>query len=355
MYLSVARFNILLFDDRVDYWETTSVFTTALNLERAKGFVQEHLQSRGGTNIYKALTDGLNLLLRGQETSQCDTANIIVFLTDGDPTVGVTNIDTIITDVTATNRDRVSIYCLGFGFNLNFAFLSKLSIRNRGSVRRIYDAADAETQLTDFYEEISNPLLCNVVARYSSDTVDADLLTLTSFPLFFQGAEIMVAGKTRVAAVGLRASDLDAQLHAIGAEGAQDFVVPVGKVDFITHTDRDLTQKLWAYMKIKSLLRDLEMLDSEVDRNRTRTQALNMSLTYGFVTPLTSFSIVVEDAVEKDMYAEAKTLNRKKLVPQGGSHNVRVFDHAGRACMLKWSGEVGWLLLTGWFIHFWSL
>ncbi|XP_070176067.1 inter-alpha-trypsin inhibitor heavy chain H3-like [Littorina saxatilis] len=288
-------FNILLFDDGLEAWADSPMSTLGREIDKAKGFVRVKLESRGGTNIHFALMEGLRILLKDREEKSCKFADIIVFLTDGDPTTGVTDTAQIIREVTTENRGRSSIFSLGFGFNMNYAFLSKLSDLNRGFARRIYAEKDANDQLRNFYEEISTPVLCDVAARYSRDVVDTPLLTFTTFPLFFEGREIIVAGKTKMAG-GTGLDSLDAELHATGAEGAMDFVVPVGKVEVLSHpeVEDDLTEKLWAYMKIKSLLKSMETLSSEAEKNTTREQALNMSLTYSFVTPLTSFSIVVE-------------------------------------------------------------
>lgn len=290
-------FNILIFDDKVETWHASPTSTLGSEIDKAKGFVQERLNSRGGTDIYKALMEGLDLLLKGRQEKSCDKADIIVFLTDGDPTTGVTDIDRIINDVTNKNRGRAAIFSLGFGFNLNFDFLSKISNKNRGFARRIYAESDAQDQLKNFYNEISTPILCDVVASYSSKVVDSNLLTFTTFPLLFEGQEIIVAGKTKMAAHDLNTLAMGAELQGTGAHGVVDFVVQPGKIEALSEPDveADLTEKLWAYMKIKSLLKDADTMESEQDQNAARALALNMSLTYGFVTPLTSFSIVVED------------------------------------------------------------
>ena len=291
-------FNILLFDDRVQVWRPSPTSTLGSEIDNAKVFVGERLRSRGGTDIHKALTEGLGLLLTGRgEEKSCDVADVIVFLTDGDPTSGVTDIGRIVSVVTAKNNGRAAVFSLGFGFNLNFDFLSKVSDKNRGFARRIYAEGDAQDQLKNFYDEISAPILCDVVARYSAVVVDPDDLTVTAFPLLFDGREIIVAGKTKMAAGELDASAMKAAVQGTGAGGLVDFPVHAGKIEVLSDpgVEGDLTEKLWAYMRIKSLLRDAETLEAQPDRHAARALALNMSLTYGFVTPLTSFSIVVEE------------------------------------------------------------
>lgn len=340
-------FNILLFDDEPEIWKESPVGTS--EIDTAKGFVLESLTSGGGTNIHEALMRGLKILLGGQQTRSCDIANMIIFLTDGDPTTGITNIDQIISDVTEENHDRASIHSLGFGFNLDYGFLTRLSTRNQGLIRRIYRGSDAKDQLRNFYEEISTPVLCDVSATYNTEVVTTDLLTSHNFPLFFEGKEIIVAGKTRLAHMSTDPSLWNAKLTGTGANGMVDFVVPAGQVQVVADSwiEEDLTEKLWAYMKIKSLLEEMKRLDSEADKSRVHDEALNMSLTYGFVTPLTSFSIVV-DSVREKQKLESLGINSKGQ----GSFNYRdvsVYsqgDPGGHACALRWSWEIVSFLLV---------
>lgn len=347
---SADTFNILIFDDRVETWRPSPTSTLGSEIDAARGFVQERLQSRGGTDIHKALMEGLELLLKEQQEKSCDTADIIVFLTDGDPTSGVTDIDSIIRDVTTKNGDRAAIFSLGFGFNLNFGFLSKVSDKNRGFARRIYAEGDAPDQLKNFYDEVSTPILCNVVAHYSTKVVDSDLLTFTTFPLLFEGQEIVVAGKTKMMAGQLDTSVMEAELQGTGAGGAVDFAVRPAKIQLLNErgVEDDLTEKLWAYMKIKSLLKEADTAESEQDQNAARALALNMSLSYGFVTPLTSFSIVVED-VEPARNDEAWA--RGKFASGGGT-KVASFPgyHAngdvGHAVALTWSWGIAVMVLA---------
>lgn len=56
-------------------------------------------------------------------------------------------------------------------------FLRKLSLRNDGFMRHIYEAADAALQLHDFYKQVSSPLLADVKFIYPENQVNCLLLT----------------------------------------------------------------------------------------------------------------------------------------------------------------------------------
>lgn len=48
------------------------------------------------------------------------------------------------------------LYCLGFGFDVNFEFLEKMSLKNSGVARRIYEDSDADLQLKVFLSIFNN-------------------------------------------------------------------------------------------------------------------------------------------------------------------------------------------------------
>lgn len=122
--------------------------------------------------------------------------SMIIFLTDGEPTVGVTDPPEIQRLIQTANRNlSVPIFSLGFGEGADFPFLRKLSLQNNGFGRKIYEASDAALQLKGFYAEIASPLLSNVTFNYTSQEYNVTDLTVTRFPTVFGGTEIAVAGK----------------------------------------------------------------------------------------------------------------------------------------------------------------
>jgi hypothetical protein len=100
---------------------------------------------------------------------------IIIFLTDGQPNIGVMDTHTIVTGVTAANVGNSSVFSLAMGDDADFPFLKKLSLRNSGFARKIYEASDTALQLTDFYRQVASPLLANVTFSYQPDQVSCAL------------------------------------------------------------------------------------------------------------------------------------------------------------------------------------
>lgn len=60
---------------------------------------------------------------------------------------GETNLEAIQSNIRKAIASKFPLYCLGFGFDVNFEFLEKMSLQNNGMARRIYTDADADLQL----------------------------------------------------------------------------------------------------------------------------------------------------------------------------------------------------------------
>lgn len=60
---------------------------------------------------------------------------------------GVSYIPQIQENVRSAINGSMSLFCLGFGNNVDYAFLDVMSQQNNGLARRIYEASDAALQL----------------------------------------------------------------------------------------------------------------------------------------------------------------------------------------------------------------
>ena len=72
---------------------------------------------------------------------------MLMFLTDGQPSSGETDLQKILRYVRNWNNGRFTIFSLGFGDNVDFPFLQQISLQNQGFARRIYADSDASLQV----------------------------------------------------------------------------------------------------------------------------------------------------------------------------------------------------------------
>uniref|UniRef100_A0A671L499 Zgc:112265 n=1 Tax=Sinocyclocheilus anshuiensis TaxID=1608454 RepID=A0A671L499_9TELE len=257
------NFGLITFDSEVSLWKRELLKATETNLENARSFVKE-ISDRGATDINAAVLAGVDMISRH-------------------PREG-TAIGT-----------KFPLYCLGFGYDVNFDFLTKMSLENGGVARRIYEDSDADLQLHGFYDEVAVPLLTDIQLKYPGGTN----LTKTSFSLYFNGSEIVVSG----------------QITDNSVESFTTEVIAVSKGSKVTYQDtimtkdpsdvppenEDFMQRLWAYLTVKQLLERQVLLKGQ-EKEDEKKEALKLSLKYQFVTPLTSMVVTKPQEGEVEVY-----------------------------------------------------
>ena len=166
------HFSILTFHTNVSRWEqrrtVSSRFSKTLprgvypadekNKNEAIKFVNS-LSAQGSTNINQALLDGLTLLKTTSEKLSSKMMSMLIFLTDGQATVGEKNARVIKQNIKDANTERIPIFGIAFGRDSDFELMKAISLETNSLARRIYEGSDAALQLEEFFREISEPVL----------------------------------------------------------------------------------------------------------------------------------------------------------------------------------------------------
>ncbi|XP_069045730.1 inter-alpha-trypsin inhibitor heavy chain H3 isoform X1 [Lepisosteus oculatus] len=284
-------FALLVFDDRLRKWKPSLTKATPESLREAKQFV-ETIQARGGTDINWSVLEAVKMLKDdlANHTLPERSVSLIILLTDGQPASGVTNLEKIQENARNAIGGNMTLYCLGFGYNVDYNFLHKLASENNGFARRIYEDSDAALQLQGFYTEVANPLLWGIEMQYPENSVDS--LTESSFKQLYQGSEIVVAGHISDNSldffpVEVKAQGLENELHLQSQSRVQERLEASKEQQYIFG---EFTERLWAYLTIQQLLSKRGSGTPEAKSNMT-ARALELSLQYSFVTPLTSMVV----------------------------------------------------------------
>ncbi|XP_043563772.1 inter-alpha-trypsin inhibitor heavy chain H3-like [Chiloscyllium plagiosum] len=322
-------FTIISFDSTIEKWRDSLVQATAENVLQAKRYII-YLQLGAETNINDSLLLAISLLDTAHKQKLPErSVSMIILLTDGDPNVGEKDPVKIQINVKNAIQERYSLYCLGFGFDVDYSFLEKMALDNGGVARRIYDDSDSALQLQGFYNEVANPLLLDVEMQYQENAISE--LTEANFRQYYDGSEIVVAGK-------IADNSLDTFMVEITAKTASSNLSLEEKVN-VSEAERilqyqqyvfgDFTERLWAYLTIQQLLN--QRISADAGENKKLTaRALELSLKYSFVTPLTSMVVTKPEENKMDVIAMAdkpiknakrqKQQNRKYSTVSPGFH-----------------------------------
>ncbi len=147
------RFALIAFATTPTPFRQSLSASTAQDLRKARAWVED-LKAEGGTDISAALEAALGFRTeRGSgRTFQ------IVFLTDGLPTVGLTDTSKILKIVDRGNSDGIRIYPFGVGDDVDAHLLDLLAEKTRGCSTYVRPTEDVDVKVSAFSAKIQRPV-----------------------------------------------------------------------------------------------------------------------------------------------------------------------------------------------------
>merc|ERR1719166_471653 len=384
---NIDNFNIILFDSEIEVWGKKKCNTdfrdyfadyndevTAPPCEQDNGkdvsysipknngnvgpaydFVLD-LNVRGSTNINDALIEAINIAKQVKDRREIDekTQQMIVFLTDGQPSAGETYGPKIKENVKKANAEtQIPIYGLALGDGADFDLIKDISDESNGFAERIYESGNSFEQLEDFYNKISDPKLKDISFEYfvNGNRIVPEYLTSSTINQVFGSNEYSIVGtlpeneEINMIEVVMRAKDQTGPVeNKISLPPCILPVFPVPRPEPLSDEINTLPipiqpkrcfpiipprpiweqspaekfmERLWAYKRINYLSDDnkncskgidntvndvlaenipkLDDDENEEPENECEEEAIRLALKYNFVTDLTSLVIEAND------------------------------------------------------------
>ncbi|XP_053809505.1 inter-alpha-trypsin inhibitor heavy chain H4 isoform X2 [Vidua chalybeata] len=321
------HFSFITFNNKVVEWKSSLLPATEENVASAAALVQT-LTARGGTDISGALLAAVGVLEKAEGLPE-QSVSMIILLTDGQPTSGERNVEVIQENVQKAINGKYALFCLGFGFDVSYKFLEKMALSNGGIARRIYENADAALQLQGFYQEVATPILMQIEMQYPENSIEG--LTKNNFKLFFEGSEIIVSGKISNE-LDFLPVEIKAQSHMSNFTLKEEANVKEKEQVFQNqkYIFGNFIERLWAYLNIQQLLEEAISAQEE-DQKALEAQALDLSLQYSFLTPLTSMVVTKPQQQEELANKPTEADNEKpSSLPARGALRVKSGSPTGR-------------------------
>ena len=240
----------------------------------------EALDSTGGTAIRDALLAALEI--KGNDASR---PFVIVFFTDGMPTIGETNPEKITRDVLSKIKPNTRIFTFGVGDDVNATMLDMLAEKTKAATTYVRPAEDIEIKSSAMVSKISNPVLVNLGLTFSPDIQVLDIYP-TSLPDIFEGGQLMVFGKYK--GKGGSAIKLRGDLANEKKEFVYEYNFPEKTSD-----SKSFVEQLWARRKVGFLLDQIRV---NGEKGELVEEVTKLAKKYGITTPYTSY-LVVPDQV----------------------------------------------------------
>src|SRR6185369_6727895 len=86
---------------------------------------------------------------------------VVVFLTDGQPTVGVTAADEILSRVKDRSAGRTRVFSFGIGTDVNTHLLDGIAEETRAFATYVLPEEDIEVKVSSFFSKIKEPVLAS--------------------------------------------------------------------------------------------------------------------------------------------------------------------------------------------------
>jgi len=275
------RFNIISFAGEEHLMEARLIPADEKGRARGETFVKA-LKPVGGTNINQSL---LASLRQFSETDQ-ERPKMLVFMTDGLPTVDETNVPKIIDNVRKATRPGVRLFTFGVGYDVNTALLDKLAADNGGVADYVEPKEDLEVKVSNFFSKVNYPVLTNL--QLDLGGAQTDLIYPRSLPDIFRGSQVTLIGR-----YGNPADLNSVQLRLTGKSGSTTRTYTYANLSFpLRSDDNDYLPRLWATRRVGWLM---EQIRSNGEQKELRDEIVDLGTRYGIVTPYTSY-LALEDS-----------------------------------------------------------
>ncbi len=265
------RFGIITFNDVVEPFSPKLLPASKENVGRAKEFVKK-LSANGGTDIHDALISALEM------TAADSRPTMLLFLTDGLPTVGVTDVEEILRRAKQRIKRGTRAFTFGVGYDVNVKLLDRLANENRGASEYVRPDEDIEVKVSSLYSKIMNPVFTDVKIDFGS--AGARLVYPAGVPDIFRGSQLVISGRYRNSgsALVILSGDMGGRRRtfeyklAFDGESRLNSFVPL----------------LWASRRIGHLVEEIRLHG----RNEELVQEIvKLSKRFGIMTEYTSFLV----------------------------------------------------------------
>jgi Ca-activated chloride channel family protein len=262
------RFNIIAFSTATRTYARDLVWAD----ERgdARDFVAR-LEAVGSTDINRAMLEATAMV-------DDERPAIIIFLTDGLPTVGEVKVERIIDNVGDSTPDNARIFPFGVGYDVNTFLLDTIADNHRGASGYVRPEEAIDEKVSAFYAKVSTPLLADLEIDFGKIEV-ADVYPYP-LPDLFAGTQLVVVGRYRDSG--------ETTLTLQGEVNGQLQTFYYDDVGFHREGGEEFIARLWATRKIGYLLQQIRLHGED---RELIDEIVEISIRYGIITPYTSFLV----------------------------------------------------------------
>ncbi len=298
-------FEIIRFSTEAESQLGGLMSATKPNLERARELV-DGFTPIGGTAIGEALGKALGLRGGGNARPTAGTPKggeardgesrpyMVIFLTDGLPTVGETQEDRLV-DQVKNAGSAARVFSFGIGTDVNTHLLDRIADETRAVSQYVLPNEDIEVKVSGFYTKIREPVLSNISLSFTNPGVRITQVLPKNLPDLFNGDMLVVFG--RYSGKGPSAAKITGTFNGKPHEFTADVSFPESQ------PDNPFIPRLWATRRVGVLLDEIRMRGESAE---LRDEVVSLSREFGIVTPYTAY-LILEDEAGRGVPAPLRT------------------------------------------------
>lgn len=241
----------------------------------------DSLEAKGGTNIEDGLKNALGATLTNVDGRAL--LPIVVFLTDGQPTIATTDPKTLQDRVAAANASKARIFVFGVGNDVNTQLLDKIAEQSRADRDYVREDENIEVKTGALFTKLSHPVLVDVALRF--DGIETLETHPKDLPDLFCGSRLVVFGRYR--GEGSKSIRLQGKVDGKPVE----YVYEASFAN--APSQHDYVPALWAQARVAHLLDAIRLHGSQKE---LVDEVQRLGREFQIVTPYTSH-LVLEDSM----------------------------------------------------------
>ena len=279
-------FNVIIYNNTVQQFSEKPLIKSSKTAKAARAYI-EGITATGGTNIHDALAAALSQPASGRMLP------IVLFLTDGLPTVGQTSELAIGRLVTASNPHRRRVFTFGVGFDVNAPLLEKIASESRARAEFVLPKEDVEVKVGKVFRQLAGPVLADPELRILDAEGDAALgrtrdILPEKLPDLFEGDRLILLGQY----VGAEPLTFKLRGNYFGKKRTFRFRFRFDKAS----RKNGFVPRLWASRKIAELIDAVRQMGADPSASASdpkvkelTDEIVRLSTEFGILTEYTAF------------------------------------------------------------------
>lgn len=309
------RFNVIAFAGEERLMESGLISADDRGRARGEEFVNG-LRPTGGTNINAALLAAL------KQFEGSERPKLLVFITDGLPTVGETNVGRIVENAHSARTPGIRLFTFGVGYDVNTALLDKLAAENNGVADYVEPKEDLEIKVSNFFAKVSHPVLTDL--RLEMGGVKTDLIYPRRIPDLFKGTQITLIGRYTTS------SDMrNVRITVSGKSGNSERTFLYDALNFpLKSESNDFLPRLWATRRVGWLM---EQIRTNGEQKELKDEIVDLGTRYGIVTPYTSYLALEPGAAPPADITQGTSRSETRILPRDAQPTAQMAADAAKA------------------------